>query len=124
MHTLRQFVGLIGLLFFCRMLAQLLRIPVPPTILAMLLLWILLETGVVKAHWFDAIQELLLKNIILFLIPVSLSFVAVLDVIGAYWLQLLLIIVIASAVTFVVTAKTIDHLLRKEKVHADRNPVD
>lgn len=124
MKALQQFLLLIGLIFLCRVAGRLLGVPVPPTILAMIVLWALLETRVVKAHWFDSIQELLLKHIMLFLIPVSLSFVAVIQSLGGYWLQLIVTIVVATAVTFVVTAKTIDRLMGKEVRHAERNPVD
>lgn len=124
MRVLQQFLALIALLFLCRVVALAFGLPIPPTILAMVVLWGLLETGVVKAHWLDEIQPLLLQHIMLFLLPVSLSFVAVIHTLGGIWWQLIVIIVISTAVTFVVTAITIDRLLGKEKANAGSDPID
>lgn len=123
MKTLQQFLGLIALLLISRVVAAVIGLPVPPTILAMLLLWALLEAKVIRVHWFEEIRELLLKHILLFLIPVSLSFTGVLDQLQGYWIKLILIVLIGSTVTFTVTAYTINRLLPKEKKDAERTVV-
>lgn len=97
---------------------------VPSTIVAMLLLLAMLELGIVKAHWFEEIQKFLLQHILLFLIPVALSFVGVLHLLQDTWLRLLVIIIVSSTVTFVVTAKTIDRMIGKENKHVRSDTVD
>lgn len=124
MKALQQFFYLLGFLFISRLLTVLLHIPVPSTIVAMLLLLAMLELGIVKAHCFEEIQKFLLQHILLFLIPVALSFVGVLHLLQDTWLRLLVIIIVSSTVTFVVTARTIDRMIGKENKHVRSDTVD
>ncbi len=122
MKLLQQFVLVMGLLFASRVIAVLTKIPVPPTILAMILLLLLLETKIFRVEWFEKISEPLLAHITLFLIPPSLAFAGSIGAMSGLWVKTILIVVLSATAIFVVTAKTIEWMMRKEPRDASHHP--
>ena len=121
MKLLQQFLLVMGLLLCARILTAWTGIPVPPTIIAMILLLALLETGVLKVAWLEKIAEPMTAHITLFLIPPSLMFAGAVGLLEGLWLKLLLITAVSAIVIFVVTAKTIEWMMRREETHAGRH---
>ncbi len=118
MRLIKQFLLVLALLFVSRVVVVLLGIPIPPTIMAMILLLILLEVRLLKPEWFDEVSKPLLTHITLFLMPPSLAFAGAIGKLSGWWVQLLLISMVSATVIFVVTAKTIEWMMGKERVDA------
>lgn len=105
------------IIFACLAAAELLiyfsAIKLPPSILGLLILFALLQTGKVKAQWFKPITDFLMQNLMLFLIPPCVALVQYLDLLAKdAWL-----IVIASAGSTILvlfaTAKTHEYLRKQ-----------
>lgn len=82
-------------------LVQLLQLPIPGSIIGMLLLFILLKTGIVKLRWIEAGASWLLAEMLLFFIPSAVGIMNHLDLMRQSGLSILLVILIS---TFVVMA--------------------
>lgn len=118
MKLLQQFVLLMGIILASHILVVLLKIPIPATIVAMMLLLLLLETKTLKTEWFDKVTGPLLAHITLFLLPPSLAFAGAVNVLKGLWIQVIVIVIVSATVIIAVTAKTIEWMMKKEEAHA------
>lgn len=81
-------------------LAALLPVPVPASILAMLLLFVALLTGLVKPGHIHEVSSFFVNNMSLFFIPAGVGILNSLQLLQGHWPALLFICVVSTVVTF------------------------
>lgn len=92
------------------------HIPLPGSIVGMILLFLFLLLGFFKLTWFEQIAQLHIKHIVLFFIPPIISIIHFMGVFKTQGLQLSIIIILSSLAMILVTALAVDHFdLRKNK---------
>jgi holin-like protein len=79
-----------------------LGLPIPGSVVGMLLLWAALETGVVRLAWLDDGARSLLAILGLLFVPAGVGVVEYLDA-GTVWLPAILILVGGTLLTLTVT---------------------
>lgn len=114
MKILKQCLLLFGILAMCKWIAPLLPLPIPSTVLAMLVLLLLLGFKIIRPEQLQDTASFLVQHITLFLIPAALAFVAQLDTLASVWLPLVLIAIVSGVVIMVVTGGVIQFLLRRD----------
>ena len=106
----------IGIIFSICWLAQVLEyflpFDFPATVIGMILLFICLLTGILKIEHIQEKSDFLLSNMAFFFIPAGVSMINYLDILKSNALQLVLICVITTIVTFFVTAYSV-HITMK-----------
>ena len=106
----------IGIIFSICWLAQVveyfLPFDFPATVIGMILLFFCLLTGILKIEHIQEKSDFLLSNMAFFFIPAGVSMINYLDILKENALQLVLICVITTIVTFFVTAYSV-HLTMK-----------
>ena len=116
----------IGILFGVCLIGQtisvFLPIPFPGSVLSMIILFLLLYFRVIKIDHIRQKADFLLKNMAFFFIPAGIGILSSFDLIRSSILPLLVIIVVATILTFGATALTVqgvitlqDRLARKGK---------
>ena len=110
----------IGLLLGACLAGQVLALllPLPASVLAMLLVLLFLCMGLFKHHHLDKVEHFLMQNMAFFFVPACVNVFSYLDVIGKNFVAIFVISIVSTVVTFVVTALTVRglrKLVRKER---------
>lgn len=117
MESLKQFSVILIILFSGQIIQQKTSIPIPGTVLGMIILLFLLMTRIIKVEKIERITNILLEHLTLFFVPVSVGIINVFDKIKDTWLPLLIIIFVSTLVVMIVTGLTIQ-ILNK---HTDKS---
>ncbi|MCF6464981.1 CidA/LrgA family protein [Clostridium sp. Cult2] len=119
MKTLKEFSLVLIILLIGQILQQKYNIPVPGTILGMMILLLLLMTKIVKIERIEKITNVLLEHLTLFFVPPVVGIIKLFDKVKDIWLYLLIILLISTIVVMVVTGVTIQfldkHIFKRRK---------
>lgn len=115
MNKLGQFGVILGILFLGQFLQKKFNLPVPATILAMIILLFLMITRIVKLKWVEDIGNTLLDNLSILFVPAGVGIVRELDLFKGHLISLGFIVLISTTVVIVVTGYTIQVLESKKK---------
>lgn len=106
---------LYGILFIGDFIQEILKIPIPGSVIGMLLFFLLLKSGIVKLAWIQEGTSLLLRHLTLFFIPVTVGFIEYLELFSGRGLLLLLTAVISTALVMGISGLVSDRLARRRE---------
>ena len=122
MKYLRQFMMILLVSFLGELLKYAIPLPVPASIYGLVILFILLETGVLKL---DAVKDtaiFLIEIMPLMFIPAGVGLLTSWSLLQSFLVPLLVITVVSTFVVMIVTGKVTDFLIsRKEKKEEQKN---
>lgn len=107
MTIVAQIFVLFGLCMVGNLCSAFSPIPIPGSVIAMVLLLVLLATGVLKQEKIAQLAAFLQKNMVFLFIPAGVGMLAQLDVLKANAVGFLAVGVLAGVVTFAVTGLTV-----------------
>ena len=108
----RQFAIIIGCLAVGEFIVWLTAVPIPSSILGMLLLTLLLKLGWVKLEWVEKVSNFLVKNMGFFFVPPGVALMLYFDIIGReFWP--IFIATVASTVIVLVVAGWVHQFMRR-----------
>lgn len=111
------------IIFACLAAAELLiyftNIKLPPSIVGLLILFTLLQTGKVKAEWFKPITDFLMGNLMLFIIPPCVALVEHLDLLAKDAWVIIISAAGSSILVMFATAKTHEWLRKRKPEHKE-----
>lgn len=110
-----QFILLAGIFLLGQWVVSFFHIPLPGSIVGMLLLFLALSVGLFKLTWFEKIAQLHLKHIVLLFIPPIVSIFHFLGIFKTEGLQLALIITLSSLVIILATAFVVEYIDKGKK---------
>ncbi len=112
MKIIRQ-IGIIFTVCWLSILVEkILPFAFPASVIGMILLFICLLTGVLKIEHIQEKADFLLENMAFFFVPAGVSIINYFDVLENTWIQLVVICVISTVVTFAVTAWSVKLTVR------------
>ena len=112
MKIIRQ-IGIIFTVCWISILVEkILPFAFPASVIGMLLLFICLLTGLLKIGHIQEKVDFLLENMACFFVPAGVSIINYFDVLKSTWIQLVVICVISTVVTFAVTAWSVKLTVR------------
>ncbi|QMT30911.1 CidA/LrgA family protein [Alysiella filiformis] len=117
---IRAFTIIFACLASAELLIHMTAIKLPPSILGLLFLFTLLQTGKVKAEWFKPITDFLMQNLMLFIIPPCVALVQYLDLLAKDAWVIVISSFTSSLLVLFATAKT-HEWLRKRQAHSQAN---
>lgn len=100
---LLQVAGLTVFSLLINGLTLLLHIPLPGSIIGMILLFLLLESGVIRLNWVEAGASWLLAELLLFFIPSAIGVMNYSKLLESFGLQVLAVVLVG---TFAVMASS------------------
>ena len=102
----------IGICWISILVEKILPFAFPASVIGMLLLFICLLTGLLKIEHIQEKADFLLENMAFFFVPAGVSIINYFDVLKSTWIQLVVICVISTVVTFAVTAWSVKLTVR------------
>lgn len=112
-------VGIIfSICWISQIIEKLLPFSFPASVIGMILLFILLCVHILKVDHICEKSDFLLENMAFFFIPAGVSIINYFDVLKNWVVQLIVICVVSTVVTFAVTAysmKFVLYLMQKKK---------
>jgi holin-like protein len=110
MEALRGFAMLLLLQACGEGLSRLFSLPIPGPVIGLLLLWPVAQWTTLR-HSVAAASQLLLSHLSLFFVPAGVGVIAHLDLVSAYGVRLLAVIVLSTWIGLAITALVLRALL-------------
>lgn len=107
MKILKQVAIIFGICLLGQMAAELITVPFPGSVMSMVFLFILFLLNWLKPHKLSEVNGFLLENMAFFFIPSGVGIITQYEVIKHSVVQILIICVVSTVVTFAVTAYTV-----------------
>lgn len=108
MKSLKGIFILFVCLFIGGILRQLIKFPIPDLIYGMIILFLLLATKLVKTDQVEEVSERLLENFAFLFLPLGVSLIDQLGILGQNILPIVAICLISGFITMGVTAKVVE----------------
>lgn len=96
-------------------LSNMLPFPFPGSVIAMVLLFILLVSKILKPHDIEDVANYLTSILAALFVTTTVSIIQYYDILKSVFLRFILICIIAAVVTFVVTAYTVTFVIYLKK---------
>ena len=110
-----QFLFIFGITYLGEIVSKFFGLPIPGTVLGMLLMFFLLSLGILKLNQIEKAANILLINMAIFFLPPGIKLINSLEVLKGNWIKLIFIAVITTLLTMVVTGKVVDFFIRRKK---------
>ncbi|MCM3173916.1 CidA/LrgA family holin-like protein [Paenibacillus sp. MER 99-2] len=112
-----QVAILMAFSLFMNQLAGALHLPVPGSILGMVALFLLLQTGVVKLRWIEVGAAWLLGELLLFFIPSAVGIMNYMPMLEHDGLQILFIVLLSTFLVMVCTGLVATRIAKRKERH-------
>lgn len=103
---IRALAIIFGCLSAGQLLVLLTGIMLPASIVGLLLLFGLLQSGWVQAQWFKPLTDFLLQNLMLMILPPAIGIINHLELLGQHFWSIALAAIGSSVLVIWITAKT------------------
>lgn len=110
-----QILLLWGLSALCQLVATAWHAPVPGSMIAFALLFLLLQARLVPLSWVEQGANFLLAQLLLFFVPSAVGVIQYPHIVHTEGLQLYLIIAVSTATVMTVTGLSAESILQKRK---------
>ncbi len=90
------------------------NVPIPGSVIGMVLLLAALCAGIVRHEWIKEASELLLSHMALFFVPAGVGVMVYFDLIGREWLPIVVAMVVSTFVVMAVTGWVEARLEKRE----------
>lgn len=120
MEMIKQLFLILGACFAGEIISALLPIAFPSSVIAMVLLFILLLSGVLKEANISKVGDFFLQNMSIFFLPSAIGILEHWGVISGVLVQFLLICLLTTLITFAATAYTVmfvQKLMKRGETH-------
>ncbi|MGM0509087.1 MAG: CidA/LrgA family protein [Fusobacteriota bacterium] len=116
MEIFMQFAIILGVLEVGKFISGNLNLPIPGSVIGMVILLLLLEFKIMKLERIQKVGNFLLDNLAFFFVPATVSVMKSYGIIKNQWWQIILICFLSTIVVFGVTGFILEKLIgRREK---------
>lgn len=115
MKLLRQFGIVLAIWLLGEALHQLLYIPIPGSVLGMLILFLCLCTGIIKVEMLEEISRFLLDHLAFFFVPAGVGLITSMKILKADGLAILGISIVTTILVLGITGQTVQFIKRRYK---------
>ena len=114
-NSIVQIGYLYVILFVGNSIARLLHLPIPGSIIGLVLLFLLLQFHIIKLEWIELGAGLLLSELLLFFIPSAIGVIDYTALFGVQGVKAVLVIVLSAIVVMFSTGFTAQLLGQRKK---------
>lgn len=118
MKIFREFLIILVLYFIGELISKSLNLPIPGTIIAMILLFLSLCTGIIKLEKVESVSSFFLEHLAFFFIPAGVGLMNSFDSIKSSAIQIIIICIITTIIVMSVTGITVQftsNIISKKK---------
>ena len=112
MKLLRQAALILGLYFLGQIIQQAFSLPIPGSVIGMLILLVLLCTGIVKVEMIEEISNFLLDNLAFFFIPAGVGLLASFSILKGKILAIVSVSVISTVIIISCTGIIVEFMMK------------
>lgn len=113
--TLKQLGIILTILFIGQALSQYFNLPMPGTVIGMIILLLLLLFKIVKLKWVNKITDILLEHLSILFVPSGVAIINEYHNLKGNILQLSIILVVTMIIVMAVTGKVVEILINYQK---------
>ncbi len=114
MKLLRQFLIILIICVIGEVLNKVIHIPLPGSIIGMILLFVCLSTGLIKIEMIDEISKFLLDHLAFFFIPSGVGLLAYVGILKKNLVSITVICVVTTILVMIVTGLTVQLIKRRK----------
>ena len=103
-----QLLIIFGFSFIGNVISNVFRLPVPGSILGMILLFLALQFKILEFRHVDEAGSFLINNITILFLPAGVGIMAKWNLISHFWAQILLIVVAALIINMLILGKLVE----------------
>lgn len=122
---LREFIIIFIINYIGTIISKTLALPIPGTIIGLLLLFVLLYYKIIKLNMIENVANFLLANMTIFFMPPTVKIMDSYQLLQGNFIKFVVLIIVSTVITMGVTGKVvqfmIEHLERKEKKKNERD---
>lgn len=115
MKYVKQLAVILFISFLGELLNALLPFPIPASIYGMVILFVGLLTRIIRLEWVKEAGLFLVEIMPVFFIPVCVGLMDAWTDIAPFWLPLVVIVCLTTVIVMVVTGRTAQGILRRNK---------
>lgn len=115
MKILRQMILLLFIVFTGEILNKVVNIPLPGSVLGLIILFALLLTKIIKLEHIEETSDFLMKHLAVFFVPVGVGLLNIMGALRETWFILLVISVVSSILVMSLTALMVQILRRRRR---------
>lgn len=119
MKYIREFAIILCFWPIGELMSKSLNLPIPGSIIGMLLLLLLLQMKYISLNKIHNISSFLIEYMPIFFIPAGVNIIAGLNELRGSWIAIIIISLTSTIITFTVTAYTIEFILGKKRDNYD-----
>lgn len=123
MKILQQLGILFLISFLCELVSSFLPFTFPASVLAMIILFILLATNLIKEKYIEETSSFLQKNMALFFIPPAVFIIDEFNLFKDKIFQIIFISFISFLITFTITAFTVNLVIKIQSKFKNKKEV-
>lgn len=113
MKLFKQFLYIISFTFLGEIISKGAHLPIPGSVIGMLLLFGALCLKVIKVEAVETVGTFLLENLSIFFLPAGVGIMVFFPVIKETWWSLLLITIVGTSVTMALVGRVVQGVKRK-----------
>lgn len=117
-------IGLLAGFFFAGSALHRVGVPIPGGVLGLLLFYLALSTGLLKAKWVERASTLLLRHMVLLFVPLTVGLIDLGRVLSRQWIAILASLVVSLLAVLLTTGLLGRWLLPVEPVEAQTEPAE
>lgn len=109
----KQFLILLVINFLGIFIQNIFHLPLPGTILGMIILFILLWTKVLKVESIEKVCNFLVLNMIIFFLPPAVELLEYMTLLEKGFFKIIILLIVTTVITMVITGKTVEFCIKR-----------
>lgn len=109
----KQFLIILVINFVGVIIQNIFHLPLPGTILGMLILFVLLWTKVLKVESIEKVCDFLILNMIIFFLPPAVELLEYMTLLKTGFFKIIILLIVTTVITMIVTGKTVDFCIKR-----------
>lgn len=115
MKILKELTIFFGITFVSEIIAKVLPINIPSSIIGIAILFILLETGILKMKDVEKTGDFLINIMPILFIPAGVSLIKYLDVLKVLAIPMALVVTISTAIVMIAVGRVVEKIVEKRR---------
>ena len=120
MKFFRESILLLSIYFACEIISNLLNLPVPGSIIGMILLFVLLTSHIVKVEKVENLANFFLDHLAFFFIPASVGLMTSFVSLKGSIFKIILLCILTTIIVIAVTGITVQFICNRKSVKEDK----
>lgn len=115
MTILGEFSIVLVILLISQSLQTYFKLPIPATIIGMLILLLSLLLGIIKSSWIKKISNILIRNLPILFIPAGVGIINELNFLKGNIMALMVTLILTTVIVIITTGYTVQYLIKVKR---------